>query len=73
MIPFFVVLSVVFAFLISLAAYGLPFTSEFEKRGSAAKASRRRRDGAAIPVMHYTGMAAASFTPAACQWTCLMP
>ena len=34
---FLVVLSVVFAVLISLAAHGLPFTSEMRKRGSAGK------------------------------------
>ena len=62
--PFLVVLSVVFAFLISLAALWITFHFRVEK----ARISRRKLVGAvvmgaAIPVMHYTGMAAASFTP----------
>jgi PAS domain S-box-containing protein len=61
--PFLVVLSVVFAVLISLAALWITFHFRdekaeigWEKLGGAVVM------GAAIPVMHYTGMAAASFT-----------
>jgi len=61
---FLVVLSVVFAFLISLAALWITFhfrirmaTSSLRKIAGAVVM------GAAIPVMHYTDMAAASFTP----------
>ena len=58
-----VVLSVVFAFLISLAALWITF----HFRGEKAKTGLRKMAGAvvmgsAIPMMHYTGMAAASFT-----------
>src|SRR4030088_168133 len=59
-----VVLSVVLAVLISLAALWITFHFRdekaeigWEKLGGAVVM------GAAIPVMHYTGMAAASFTP----------
>jgi PAS domain S-box-containing protein len=60
---FLVVLSVVFAILISLAALWITFHFRdekmeigWEKLGGAVVM------GAAIPVMHYTGMAAASFS-----------
>ena len=58
-----VVLSVVLAFLISLAALWITF----HFRGEKAKTGLRKMAGAvvmgsAIPMMHYTGMAAASFT-----------
>jgi PAS domain S-box-containing protein len=59
-----VVMSVVFAVLISFAA--LWITSHFrdEKKGIGwEKLAGAVVMGAAIPVMHYTGMAAASFTP----------
>ncbi len=63
---FLVVLSVVFAILISLVALWITFHLRDEKAGIG---SRRIAGavvmGAAIPVMHYTGMAAASFTPSA--------
>jgi PAS domain S-box-containing protein len=62
--PFLVILSVVFALLISLAALWITFHLRVEK----ARIGRRKIAGAvvmgaAIPIMHYTGMAAASFTP----------
>ena len=59
-----VVLSVVFAVLISLAALWITFHFRDEKTGMGSeKLAGAVVMGAAIPVMHYTGMAAASFTP----------
>jgi PAS domain S-box-containing protein len=62
--PVLLVLSVVLAVLISLVALGLTFRSREE---TVSWSWRRLVSalvmGAAIPVMHYTGMAAASFTP----------
>ena len=59
-----VVLSVVFAVLISLAALWISFHFRDEKTGiGPEKLAGAVVMGAAIPVMHYTGMAAASFTP----------
>src|SRR5437588_3462004 len=61
---FLVVLSVVFAVLISLAALWITFHFRDEKTGTGwEKLAGAVVMGAAIPVMHYTGMAAASFTP----------
>src|SRR5712692_7095510 len=61
---FLVVLSVVFAVLISLAALWITFHCRDEKTGIGwEKLAGAVVMGAAIPVMHYTGMAAASFTP----------
>src|ERR1700724_1661871 len=61
---FLVVLSVVFAALISLAALWITFHFRDEKTGiGREKLLGAVVMGAAIPVMHYTGMAAASFTP----------
>ena len=61
---FFVLLSVVFAVLISLAAVWITFRFRDEKTGIGwGKLAGAVVMGAAIPVMHYTGMAAASFTP----------
>jgi PAS domain S-box-containing protein len=61
---FLVVLSVVFAVLISLAALWITFHFRDEKTGiGREKLAGSVVMGAAIPVMHYTGMAAASFTP----------
>jgi PAS domain S-box-containing protein len=61
---FLVVLSVVFAVLISLAALWITFHFRDEKTGIGwKKLAGAVVMGAAIPVMHYTGMAAASFTP----------
>jgi NO-binding membrane sensor protein with MHYT domain/signal transduction histidine kinase len=61
---FLVVLSVVFAVLISLAALWITFHFRDEKTGIGwGKIAGAVVMGAAIPIMHYTGMAAASFTP----------
>ena len=61
---FLVVLSVAFAVLISLAALWITFHFRDEKTGiGGKKLVGAVVMGAAIPVMHYTGMAAASFTP----------
>jgi PAS domain S-box-containing protein len=60
---FLVVLSVAFAVLISLAALWITFHFRDEKTGIGwEKLAGAVVMGAAIPVMHYTGMAAASFT-----------
>jgi two-component system sensor histidine kinase/response regulator len=57
-----VALSVVLAIVISFAALWLAFRSRVERRGGAwRKITSSVVMGAAIPVMHYTGMAAASF------------
>ena len=62
--PLLLTLSVVFAIAISLAAIWLTFHFREETRASAGlKALSAIVMGAAIPVMHYTGMAAARFTP----------
>jgi PAS domain S-box-containing protein len=59
-----VVLSVVFAVLISLAALWITFHLRDEKAATGLrKTAGAVVMGAAIPVMHYTGMAAAHFTP----------
>jgi NO-binding membrane sensor protein with MHYT domain/signal transduction histidine kinase len=61
---FLVVLSVVFAVLISLAALWITFHFRDRKTGTGwQKLTGAVVMGAAIPVMHYTGMAAASFIP----------
>src|SRR6266481_835720 len=61
---FLAVLSVVFAVLISLAALWITFHFRDGKAGIGwEKLAGAVVMGAAIPVMHYTGMAAASFTP----------
>jgi len=61
---FLVGLSVVFAVLISLAALWITFHFRHEKTGIGwEKLAGAAVMGAAIPVMHYTGMVAASFTP----------
>jgi len=61
---YLVVLSVVFAVLISLVALWITFHFRDEKTGMGwEKLAGAVVMGAAIPVMHYTGMAAASFTP----------
>jgi PAS domain S-box-containing protein len=61
---FLVVLSVAFAVLISLAALWITFHFRDEKTGIGwDRLVGAVVMGAAIPVMHYTGMAAASFTP----------
>src|SRR2546425_353790 len=59
-----VVLSVVLAILISLGALSIAFRFRNEKTGLGwGKLAGAIVMGSAIPVMHYTGMAAASFTP----------
>src|SRR5467141_2164680 len=61
---FLVVLSVAFAVLISLAALWITFPFRDDKTGIGwEKLAGSVVMGAAIPVMHYTGMAAASFIP----------
>jgi PAS domain S-box-containing protein len=61
---FLVVLSVVFAVLISLAALWITFHFRDEKTGIGwRKIAGSVVMGAAIPIMHYTAMAAASFRP----------
>src|SRR5467141_3029451 len=61
---FLVVLSVVFAVLISLAALWITFHLRDEKAATGwRKIAGAVVMGAAIPIMHYTGMAAAHFTP----------
>ena len=61
---FLVILSVVFAVLISLAALWIAFHFRDEKTGIAwEKLAGAAVMGAGISVMHYTGMAAASFMP----------
>jgi PAS domain S-box-containing protein len=58
-----VVMSVVFAVLISFAALWITFHFRDEKKGIGwEKLAGAVVMGAAIPVMHYIGMAAASFT-----------
>jgi PAS domain S-box-containing protein len=65
---FLVVLSIVFAVLISLAALWITFHFRDDKTGiGREKLVGAVVMGAAIPVMHYTGMAAASFTPSGVQ------
>src|SRR3977135_702387 len=59
-----VVMSVVFAALISFAALWITFHFRDEKTGiGREKLAGAVVMGAAIPVMHYTGMSAASFMP----------
>src|ERR1700719_314634 len=61
---FLVILSVVFAVLISLAALWIAFHFRDEKAGIGwEKLAGAAVMGAGISVMHYTGMAAASFMP----------
>src|ERR1700726_1093310 len=58
------VMSVAFAVLISFVALWITFHFRDEKTGiGREKLAGAVVMGAAIPVMHYTGMAAASFTP----------
>jgi len=63
--PTLFTLSVVFAISISLVALWLTFRFREETQGSCGrKVACAVIMGSAIPVMHYTGMAAARFTPA---------
>jgi two-component system, sensor histidine kinase and response regulator len=59
----FVVLSVVIAVVVSLAALGLTFMFREDKPEKSAKIICSVIMGFAIPAMHYTGMAAVSYTP----------
>jgi PAS domain S-box-containing protein len=62
--PLLWTLSVVFAIVISLVALWLTFRFREDERASPLwKTCSAVVMGAAIPVMHYTGMAAARFTP----------
>lgn len=61
--PAIVVFSVALAIVISLVALLLAFGSRNEKRTSRRKIVSALVMGTAISVMHYTGMAAASFSP----------
>lgn len=62
--PGIVAASIILAIVISLVALWLAFHSRAEARfGTWQKALSAAVMGAAIPAMHYTGMAAASFTP----------
>ena len=59
-------ISIVLAVVISLVAIWLTFHSREEtKMGSWRKSLSAVAMGAAIPIMHYSGMAAAHFTPSA--------
>jgi len=59
----FVALSVVIAVVVSLAALGLTFLFREDKPEKSAKIICSIIMGFAIPAMHYTGMAAVSYTP----------
>lgn len=62
--PWLVILSVVFAIVISSVAIWLTFRFREEASASAGwKIACAVVMGAAIPIMHYTGMAAARFSP----------
>jgi two-component system cell cycle sensor histidine kinase/response regulator CckA len=62
--PLLVALSIVLAIAISFAALRLAYLARDEKKGfSLRKIASAAIMGLAIPVMHYTGMAAVSFTP----------
>src|SRR2546422_281202 len=62
--PLFLTLSVVLAIVISLVALWLTFRFREDRKATGWwKAASAIVMGAAIPVMHYTGMAAARFTP----------
>jgi PAS domain S-box-containing protein len=60
--PLLLTLSVVFAIAISLVALWLTFRFREDAKALALKVGSAVVMGAAIPVMHYTGMAAARFT-----------
>ena len=64
--PLLLTLSVVFAIAISLVALWLTFRFREDRKATGwRKAANSIVMGVAIPVMHYTGMAAARFTPSA--------
>ena len=59
-------LSIVLAIVISFVGLWIVFSAREESQsGQRRKSSSALVMGAAIPVMHYTGMAAASFMPTA--------
>ena len=58
-----VTLSVILAIVISFVALWLSFLSREQKKADLRKIASAVVMGAAIPVMHYTGMAACSFMP----------
>jgi two-component system sensor histidine kinase/response regulator len=63
--PALVIASIVLAVIISLVALWLSFTLRYDDHnGRMKKFASAILMGAAIPVMHYTGMAAATFSPA---------
>ena len=59
--PMLVVLSVLVAVMICLAALGLVFQFRDDKQGKVLKTATALLMGLAIPLMHYTGMAAVSY------------
>jgi two-component system sensor histidine kinase/response regulator len=59
----FVVLSVVIALIVALAALGLTFLFREDKLDKVLKVVCAIIMGFAIPAMHYTGMAAVSYSP----------
>jgi two-component system, sensor histidine kinase and response regulator len=59
----FVVLSIVLAVVVSLAALGLTFMFREDRPEKSAKIICSVIMGVAIPAMHYTAMAAVSYTP----------
>jgi len=59
--PMLVVLSVIVAVLICLAALGIVFYFRHEKQSRVLKFTTALLMGLAIPLMHYTGMAAISY------------
>jgi diguanylate cyclase (GGDEF)-like protein/PAS domain S-box-containing protein len=61
--PGLVALSLAVAVIISLVALILSFRVRHEKHATSRKIISALIMGSAIPVMHYTGMAAASFSP----------
>lgn len=63
----FVVVSVVIALIVSLAALGLTFLFRDEKHDKVLKVVCAIIMGFAIPAMHYTAMAAVSYSPMAEQ------
>ena len=63
----FVVVSVVIALIVSLAALGLTFLFRDEEHDKVLKAVCAVIMGFAIPAMHYTAMAAVSYSPMAEQ------
>src|SRR6266404_7557073 len=64
--PLLLTLSFVFAIAISLVALWLTFRFREDRKATGwRKAANSIVMGVAIPVMHYTGMAAARFTPSA--------